>query len=131
MKPTDFRIGNIVGFKNRTDCYCEIETISSMGGIHLIRHFEDGYVDDQPELIKDITGIKLDKVMAIRLGFKRRGEWFEKNGVGLIFEDQDCRMTFAVKRHGISYNQHPLPRFVHELQNAYYVFTWKELTIKQ
>jgi len=135
MKATELRIGNYVGFKNRTDCYCIIEELSSSGGIHLTRIFNDGDIDDQPEVIEDITGIRLTEEWLMRSGFKTKSNYsnYILNGIEI---SSMVRVVQTNERRSF-WLDGDIPDvwkisldYVHQLQNLYFALTGEELTIK-
>lgn len=133
MKIIELRIGNIVGFKNRDDCYCVVTDLSSAGGIHLIRKFYDGDEDDQPEVIDDITPIPLTEEWLLKFGFNNINSkeygikcgscWMSLSNPKNMGEWQDyyCWIFDRFKFIELKY--------VHQLQNLYFALTGEELTI--
>jgi hypothetical protein len=152
MKAQDLRLGNYVGFKNRTDCYCIIEELSSYGGVHIIRMFNDGDIDDQPEVIEDITGLYLTEEWLMKFGFYKEDDVAPVSNDHSHFYSMGCndyKYSFAYasfrddwgfyhsytdacderdnnKFDAISFGI----KYVHQLQNLYFALTGEELTIK-
>lgn len=156
MKASELRIGNIVGFKNRTDCYCTVQEITFAGGVHIFRFFKDGTEDDQPECVEDLTGIPLTEEWLLKFGFKyqdrdvshNRGK-IERFFIYDWFADGDnwsleINLIPRLKANGFFWLLWDigggkefvhLPHtckleFVHQLQNFIYSLTGTELTIK-
>jgi hypothetical protein len=133
MKIIELRIGNIVGFKNRDDCYCVVTDLSSAGGIHLIRKFYDGDEDDQPEVIDDITPIPLTEEWLLKFGFNNINSkeygikcgscWMSLSNPKDMGEWQDCYCWIFDRFKFIEL------KYVHQLQNLYFALTGEELTI--
>jgi hypothetical protein len=133
MKIIELRIGNIVGFKNRDDCYCVVTDLSSAGGIHLIRKFYDGDEDDQPEVIDDITPIPLTEEWLLKFGFNNINSkeygikcgscWMSLSNPKNMGEWQDCYCWIFDRFKFIEL------KYVHQLQNLYFALTGEELTI--
>lgn len=133
MKIIELRIGNIVGFKNRDDCYCVVTGLSSAGGIHLIRKFYDGDEDDQPEVIDDITPIPLTEEWLLKFGFNNINSkeygikcgscWMSLSNPKNMGEWQDCYCWIFDRFKFIEL------KYVHQLQNLYFALTGEELTI--
>ena len=152
MDLIELRIGNYVGFKNRDDIdYCVLQEIST-GGVHILRYFKNGEVDDQPELKEDITPIKLNEEILFRLGF---GEFPLLRGLAdhgiygrfssferIIYQSEYNRKSISVtlcndKGQGEYYvffkdddNVVTLTRnlmYVHQLQNLYFSLKGEEL----
>lgn len=126
MKIIELRIGNIVGFKNRDDCYCVVTDLSSAGGIHLIRKFYDGDEDDQPEVIDDITPIPLttvilDKTFNIVQSSEKMRIYCDKKFSLIFYWDGERLST--------SFWEGNEKRYIHQLQNFYFALTGEELTI--
>lgn len=122
VKIQSLRPDNFVGFKNRIDIkYCIVESVSKLGGIHIIRHFEDGTIDDQPEFIEDITGIPIDINWLTNLGFEQLGDNFRINNI--IFSSL-CQNGIYTLYPRIGYNR---IFFIHHLQNVIMDLTDLEL----
>lgn len=149
MKIIELRIGNIVGFKNRTDCYCVVTDLSSAGGIHLIRKFYDGDEDDQPEVIDDITPIPLTEEWLLKFGFKKADKKLDIYPESFILDNiMESRLYLRPSYQGgyywgfltesfidggyekdhEFYDNRPM-LYVHQLQNLYFALTGEELTI--
>ena len=133
VKIQDLRIGNYVNFKNRTDIdFCEVTHLGMPEYVHILRNFKDGeHNDDQPENIKDITGIPLTEDILLRLGFE--GQMFGtiktdayKKGIITVHlisgNTGECQIALYNKLLPIFYN------YVHELQNLAYDLR-QELTL--
>lgn len=155
MKIIELRIGNIVGFKNRDDCYCVVTDLSSAGGIHLIRKFYDGDEDDQPEVIDDITPIPLTEEWLLKFGFKYQDRdvshgnghierFYISSHFGEHWEfwlelqlNNNWLKTFFVwlmwniggGRDFVHLPYGHKLEYVHQLQNLYFALTGEELTI--
>jgi hypothetical protein len=69
MNVKALRIGNIVGFKNRTDFYAEILCLTT-NGVEIERYFTDDDSDVQSENISDLTPILIDRNWLIKFGFQ-------------------------------------------------------------
>jgi hypothetical protein len=133
MKIIELRIGNIVGFKNRDDCYCVVTDLSSAGGIHLIRKFYDGDEDDQPEVIDDITPIPLTEEWLLKFGFNNINSkeygikcgscWMSLSNPKDMGEWQDCYCWIFDRFKFIEL------KYVHQLQNLYFALAEEELEI--
>ena len=150
MTTRDLRIGNYVGFKNRTDCYCEVVDLSYGGGIHIARIFGDGTEDDQPEVIEDITGLPLTEDWLKKFGFTQVDHATRLGPCPFyILQLRDDTSDILALRHyhkggylwGFTEDESveerpseigsPKPiEFVHTLQNFWYFLTGQELTIK-
>ena len=74
---------------------------------------------------KQIQPILVTIDWLLKFGFKADGVWFEKLDFAIDFNSKRC--VNEVKG---NYNQLPFPKYVHELQNLYFVMTKKELTLK-
>jgi hypothetical protein len=133
MKIIELRIGNIVGFKNRDDCYCVVTDLSSAGGIHLIRKFYDGDEDDQPEVIDDITPIPLTEEWLLKFGFNNINSkeygikcgscWMSLSNPKDMGEWQDCYCWIFDRFKFIEL------KYVHQLQNLYFALSDEELKL--
>ena len=139
MKPQELRIGNYVNFKDRNDIlFCEVIGIDKSGYIHVIRNFNDGIQDDQPESIEDITPIPLTEEWLLKFGFLKEEKKYDvsllntttfwKNGLALTpiidgkrFRTEMCSDYLS----DINFD------YVHKLQNFFFELKSEELTIKK
>lgn len=147
MKINELRIGNYVGFKGRTDCFCEIIELSMPGGVHLVRHFNDGTEDDQPEVIEDIKGIPIAEEWLLKFGFRKKENLYPINSPVYYISDIDIDYCFFYADFRkdfvfyIEYTDSPFPKdtdvlypvsfgikYVHQLQNLCFALTGEELT---
>lgn len=148
MKAQELRIWNIVGFKNRTDLYCVVKSIYSPG-IHVIRYFNSGEEDDQPEVIEDITPIPLTEDWHNKFGIKKNGfknfvyelpltriaiktiVVFTQDYVVIRSFDGDMQKPSIADNIVTIWNKDKMKRdmFVHEWQNLYFALTGEELKI--
>ena len=137
MKPQELRIGNYVNFKDRNDIlFCEVIGIDKSGYIHVVRNFNDSIQDDQPEVINDITPIRLTEEWLIKFGFEKIvntpiapiwDENIEYSYEGYRFAQDMYGKWFLL---GYSWNTNHFG-YVHQLQNLYFTLTGEELIIKK
>jgi hypothetical protein len=139
MKVNELRIGNIVGFKDRTDFYARINDISVLGGVHISRFWEDGTLDDQPEVIEDLTPIPLTEKWLLKFGFeKTEGMHVNtyKKMIKSISTVEEIYMIISSKNYywvGYRYNMDLRDvglgelNYVHQLQNLVFALTGEEL----
>lgn len=123
----DLRIGNYVTTNNRTDFVGEVIGLYVDGGVHIVRTFNDGVCDDQPEAIETITPIKLDEDWLNKFGFKKcEGE--NKEGADYF----DNGKILILRANGVFYDYFYYDveiKFVHHLQNICVDFLREELKI--
>jgi hypothetical protein len=132
MKVNELRIGNIVGFKDRTDFYARINDMSSLGGVHISRFWEDGVMDDQPEVIEDLTPIPLTEEWLLKFGFeKQKDQDGDAYGKELIYPIGNITMFLeSIDSWEISFYKADFSlsvQYVHQLQNLYFALTGEEL----
>ena len=144
MKVNELRIGNYVGFKNRTNCYCEVVDLSFDGGVHIIRHWTDGLgwpEYDQPEEIEDITGIPLTEEWLLKFGFVNGNKTYANAfSLEVLQTDFYLRPCYAggyywgfnlEKVDDCEFNDAEPVISIHQLQNLYFALTGEELTISE
>lgn len=133
----EFKEGHIVNFKNRDDIdYCIITELNELGGCFIDRHFKDGTIDDQPEVIEDLTPITITEEFLVRFDFEQliipfygeplKFDEFYKNdykfGICKVGGDHNL---WQIYYDGIC--RFPCIQYIHELQNGFKEYTEEEL----
>jgi regulatory protein YycH of two-component signal transduction system YycFG len=131
MRVQDLRIGNIIGFKNRTDCYCTVSDLSFDGDVHVVRHFNDGVEDDQPEIIEYMTGIPLTQEWILKFGGEKSSDSFMFDDIVIEFSTTNNNIKVLLIADD-PYCAHKVTneiKYVHQFQNLYFALKGKELNI--
>ena len=114
MEANELRIGNLISLSNRI---CKIAEIYTKGC--LVYDLEDN--QDTLEDFERIKPIPLTEEWLTKFGFKKNNMyWIDDTNIGFEF----------YKNGNIKWNQPHNIKYVHELQNLFFIFTRKELCIE-
>lgn len=142
MKVQELRVGNLLITNNtsyrksdvgKIACVVAIDSEKSfeeLKGVATIYHIDDEFRDTYGQFMHHLSPIPLTEEWLERLGFEKQMAWtwaIEING--------GRKLVYYVGEKGWSignkeYSDHEC-RYVHELQNLYFVLTGKELTLKE
>ena len=120
MKTTDLRIGNFI-----QDQFDDIITVDGLDDI-------DVYSSDCGDMpIHAVKPIPLTEQWLLDFGFKVKREFYDKGKLSILLADQ--RDYHPNGR--IYYNSWAImesqPKYVHQLQNLYFILTNEELILKE
>ena len=126
IQPNELRIGNLVYDSEHTQYPMQVVCV---GSDYVYLDFEGNEGDVWECDCKEIVPIPLTEELIAKQGWEKVGYYYtDKNGLEIYetndgwhlhIDDDKCQTTIAI-----------LIKYLHELQNAYFIATKKELEVK-
>jgi len=131
MKENELRIGNLITYDGQIVKVTGIKNYVKDEPYDIEVEYSDGMYSEIPIEDSDLKLIELTEEWLLKFGFILNGNRFSKGSIYFWYTDNRKNIVFALAEMKEETGVYMVLKYVHQVQNLYFVLNQKELQLKQ